>query len=225
MATVRMRWLIAALHQSGSDILDVFSEWRAQRLNRRPELTGGDLRHYYRLRIFRDEFTEFLSCRVSNWPSLTVRAFLDYEKTLADCIAHDDTVPPQADPLPIGSAFSWTDVPARCPQVYVLELSWDLHALIDCLKRQQAPTRDVQRQVFYATRPVGKEATRVVEIGPLSAQILKLSSGTRDLAEVAELFRTSYKSGSGLSPETTCISLIESMAERGFLRISRVHAA
>jgi radical SAM superfamily enzyme YgiQ (UPF0313 family) len=221
MASTRMRWLMAALHQSSSGILDVFSEWRMHRLKVRPELKGGDLRHYYRLRVFRQEFIEFLRCRLSKWSALTVRAFVDYEQALADCIAEEEAGPRLGETVPAGSALRWTDLLTRWAQVYVFELSWDLQAIVKCVQREEEPAPDTRRHVWYATRPAGKEATRVVEIGALSAKILKLSTGGRNIAEVMELFGEGYAPRPDLSADTVCVSLIEALVERGFLGVCR----
>jgi radical SAM superfamily enzyme YgiQ (UPF0313 family) len=224
MAGARMRWLLAALHQSSSGILDVFCEWRMHRLKLRPELKGGDLRHYYRLSVFRKEFVEFLRCRLSKWPALTVRAFVDYEEALADSITEEEVGDRLSETVPMDSPLRWTDLPTRCAQVYVFELRWDLQAIIKCLQRQEEPTPDTRRRVWYATRPIARDATRVVEIGALSAKILKLSTGTRNIAEITELFADSYARRAGLGADTVCVSLIEALVERRFLKVCRAAA-
>lgn len=111
MATARIRWLLAALDLSSSGILDVFSEWRSFRLERRPALTGGDLRHYYRLRTFREDFVDFLRPRLADWPSFLVRALFEYEDALQRSIAEEEALSPLLESEPAKPPLEWHDPP------------------------------------------------------------------------------------------------------------------
>src|SRR5205823_5114870 len=83
----RMRWLLVALHQAGSGILDVFTAWRARRLAIRPDLSGFQLRNYYTLHTACDEFLAFTRERVAEFGSPAVEALLAYHEAVARAAA------------------------------------------------------------------------------------------------------------------------------------------
>lgn len=221
MATARIRWLLAALDVSSSGILDVFSEWRSYRLDHRPGLRGGDLRNYYRLRVFRQDFTDFLRPRLSEWPSLAVRALFDYEEALQRSIAEEEALPALGESEPATPPWEWQDCPRRQPRVYVFELDWDIQAVLKCVQKAEQPTEHLRRSGFYATRPRSRESARVVEIGPLGAFILRLGTGAFSIDEIVERFTLTYKAEQSLPADTLCISLIEALIQRRFLAIHR----
>ncbi len=221
MATARIRWLLAALDQSSSGILDVFSEWRSYRLDYRPGLTGGNLRNYYRLRVFREDFIDFLRPRLSEWPSLAVRALFDYEEALQRSIAEEEALPAFDDGEPAIPPLEWRDRPVRQPRVYVFELDWDIQAVLNCVQKAEQPSEHLRRRGFYATRPRSKESARVVEIGALGAFILRLSTGAFSIDEIVERFTLTYGAEQSLPADTVCISLIEALIQRRFLGIYR----
>lgn len=222
MATARIRWLLAALDQSSSGILDVFSEWRSYRLDHRPGLTGGNLRNYYRLRVFREDFIDFLRPRLSEWPSLPVRALFDYEEALQRSIAEEQTLPALDESESATPPLEWHDRPMRRPRVYVFELDWDIQAVLDCLQKAEQPSEHLRRGGFYATRPRSKESARVVEIGPLGAFILRLSTGAFNIDEIVERFTLAYGAEQSLPADTVCISLIEALIQRRSLAVHRM---
>lgn len=222
MATARVRWLLAALDLSSSGILDVFSEWRAYRSQHRPALKGGDLRHYYRLRVFRWDFVDFLRARLPQWDSLSVRALLDYEEVLARSIAEDEVLGPLREIAPAALPLEWHDRPRRKNQVYVFELDWDIEAVLSCARKREQPGDEaVRRQAFYASRPRSKESARLVEIRPEGAFILKLCSGKSSVAEIVERFSARYEAEHGPAAEMLCVSILEALVQRGFLAIQR----
>ncbi len=221
MATARIRWLLGALDLSSSGILEVFSEWRSYRLDHRPGLTGGDLRHYYRLRVFREDFINFLRPRLTLWPSLAVRALFDYEEALQRSIAEEEALPAICESEAASPPLEWHDRPMRQAGVYLLELDWDIQALLNCLRKEEQPDEHIRRRGFYVTRRTSKESARLVEIGPLGAFILRLSTGALSIDEIVESFTFNYEAEKSLPPDTLCISLIEALVQRRLLAIHR----
>jgi hypothetical protein len=60
MALARFRWILVAIDQNSSGILDIFAAWREHRLQARPQLGPSDLRQYYRTDDFRADFVSFV---------------------------------------------------------------------------------------------------------------------------------------------------------------------
>ncbi|MBV8071758.1 MAG: radical SAM protein [Acidobacteriaceae bacterium] len=221
MATARVRWLLAALDASTSGILDVFSEWRSYRVEHRCGLTGGDLRHYYRLRTFREDFINFLRSHVRDWSSLSVRALFEYEVALQQAIREHETLPRVAGCERVQAPFERQDRPQRNARVYSFELEWDIQAVLNHVRRREEPDERVRRHGFYATRPISKESTRLVEIAPLGAFVLNLCTGVATIEQIIEQFATTFETQESLPPDLVCISLLEELSKRGFLAIYR----
>ena len=217
MATGRIRWLLAALDLSSGDILKVFSEWRPHRLKLRPELTGGELRYYYRLHMFREDFLAFLRPRLMQLPGASVRALFAYEEAMQRAIAEERDLPAlggfEQSELPL----EWSDRLQRRPRVYVFELEWDVERVVSALQKAEEPQELPGERMFYATRPISKESSRVVEIDPWGAFILRLSTGDLSVHEIVEEFARKHAADLPLPAHTICVSIIEALIQRGFI--------
>jgi hypothetical protein len=221
MATARMRWLLAALHLSSTGILDVFSEWRRYRFERRPGLAGGDLRHYYRLRVFRQDFAGFLRPRVHQWDSVAVRGLLEYEEALQQAIAEEEELPLFGEEECAELPLQWEDRPRRKNRVYLLELDYDIDGIVHCLTRGEQARKEARRHAWYASHPRSKETARLVEIRPEGAFLLKLSTGEFTVAEIVDRFCARFAEEHGAAAERLCVPLIEALVKRRFLGVQR----
>lgn len=84
--TARFRWLLLAIHSTADHLAEFFLDWRARRLEVRPQLRGPSLRHYYRTIEFRAEFLGFVGSH-EKCGNEVIQALLDYEDVLRQCVA------------------------------------------------------------------------------------------------------------------------------------------
>ncbi len=185
----RLRWLLTALHQSGSGILDVFSEWRERRMELHPDLSGGGLRYYYMQRVFADEFVCFVRGCLPNFRNPAVEALVSWYETFIEQQARDSQLPREYPP--VSGAPLPGDLPVRMPHLQVLELDWDIQSVIDSVKRAEPPQQARTRK-FYRTAEIERGASRLVEITPLVARALQVCDGLHTveqfIAGISECF-------------------------------------
>ncbi|HUB81094.1 MAG TPA: radical SAM protein [Bryobacteraceae bacterium] len=153
-ASVRLRWILVA-----AGAFDLFCKWRRHRLALHPELSGGELRHYYTQKLFADEFASFAGRGAGG----ALQALLTAYRKLR----REETLDSE---LPRGR------LPVRAPDLHVISLDFDIQAVIDSLKSAQTtPVRRVRR--YYRTEPTPEGATRLIRISPLVFRALKLCDG------------------------------------------------
>jgi hypothetical protein len=216
MGSVRLRWLLVALHQRGSGILDVFRAWRERRMALHPDMNGGGLRHYYTLDTSRNELVAFLRERMVELGNSSVEALVAYHETLAQAVAN-------APARPKGSRFSGpivsTNIPVCAPGLHVIELDWDVQGVIDSLKRV-TPAAVSRKRKYYRTAEYSAGESRLIEITPLVARSLEACDAAHTVeefkAQVAPLFDCPdelrrYAAG--------CI--LESLRDEGLIEIYR----
>src|SRR5882762_11667993 len=133
MGMSRFRWLLVAIDQNTSGLLDFFLEWRAHRLRIRPALGASDLRHYYRTEDFRREFPAFVRMHETGGAP-AVEALLHYEDALQRGASADTRTSPTGKLVPHGTTLWWSDRPVRHKRTLVLELSFDVQRIVDALK-------------------------------------------------------------------------------------------
>ena len=180
--SVRLRWLLTALHQTSPGILDIFFDWRKFRLEIHPDLSGGGLRHYYTQPAFRSEFFGFVRDRHSEHGA--VDALLSYHEALNEAEDSDAAVR-RCGPPSSGSMLP-SDLPIRKRHVHVMELDWDIQDAIDSLKRGQPEATPTQK--LYMTQEITESDFQLVEISPLLARSLQVCDGQRTVTEcIAEL--------------------------------------
>ncbi len=214
---VRLRWLLTALHQSGSGILDVFSQWRERRIRLHPDLRGGDLRHYYMHRLFADEFVGFVRYRLPHLQNPAVAALVNWYETFIEQEARDSQLPREHPPAS-GAPFPG-DIPVRLPHIHVLELEWDIQSVIDSVKRAAAPRHSRTRK-SYRTAETKLGASRLIEITPLVARGLQICDGEHTveqfIAGISECFEGSHE-----LRRRAAACLLDGIRKKGFIEIYR----
>lgn len=172
-ASAPLRWLLVALHWSNGNILDIFSGWRRNRLEKRPELRGLLLREYYVLAESRRDFIAFVRQHCPDARSVAVDCLLSCYEVLEDAIRRQ---PEQrlctrtAEPDP-------EDLPIRSPFVCVFELHHDVQGVINSLKAGVYPTVVDGRRRYFRTRKRSSGEIQVIETTALIAAALKLCDG------------------------------------------------
>jgi len=174
-----LRWLLVALDQRHSDILDVFRAWRQRRLALHPDLNGSSLRHYYTLDTSRNELVAFLRERMAEFGDAAVEALVAYEETLAQTVAREPARPKGP---PAAGRITSTGIPVCVAGLHVVELDYDIQGVIDRLKRL-APPAIFRTRKYYRTAESSPGENRLIEITPLIARSLQLCDGARTVEE------------------------------------------
>lgn len=220
--SVRLRWISVALHQSSSDTLDLFLNWRDRRMQMFPDLHGHSLRHYYRTSQFGQDYLAFLRTQPAGKPKV-VQALLDYHEVVAKSLAANELVHPAGFAVPEGAPRYWTDVPVRKNGVVLVEISFDLQHIIDGLKRRTEPVW-VQGRQFYAVRnadDMGEEKGRADKVSDWMALLLQACDGRRDVGDVVHHLSARLLEVDEPLREYAGLRLLEGAQAEGLIEIYR----
>jgi radical SAM superfamily enzyme YgiQ (UPF0313 family) len=185
MAVERFRWLLVAVDQATSGILDFFGQWQIHRCWLRPALTGPELRHYYRTENFQGDFLSFVSEHgAAKRPA--VAALLDYERGRRRTDTAESTSAPCGEVVPHGNVLRPADRPRRKERVTVIELAYDVQSIVDALKVRAEPVWK-RGPHFYITREVSAGIDRLDQVSDWMASLLRLCDGERDVKDIVEV--------------------------------------
>jgi radical SAM superfamily enzyme YgiQ (UPF0313 family) len=185
MAVERFRWLLTAVDQATSGVLDFFEEWRSHRIRLRPALAGADLRHYYRTQDFQGDFLSFVGkLDAAERPALAT--LLDCERKWCAGTA-EQTSRPYGEVVSHGHALQPSDRPQRKECVTVIELTYDIQSIVDGLKARAEPVWKSGSH-FYITREVSAGVDRLDQVSDWMAGLLQLCDGDRDVKDIVEVF-------------------------------------
>jgi radical SAM superfamily enzyme YgiQ (UPF0313 family) len=213
----RLRWLLTALHRSGTGILDIFSDWRKRRIELHPDLVGGDLRHYYMRRLFADEFVGFVRRSLPYFRNPAVEALVSWYDGFIEEATRDARLP-REHPQVSGPALPG-DLPVRMPGLHVLELDWDIQGVIDSVKRAE-PMPQTRSRKFYRTAEIERGASRLIEITPLVARALRTCDGRQTVEEFIATISECFEGAFELRRQAAeC--LLEKMRQKGFIELRR----
>ncbi|HYL16565.1 MAG TPA: radical SAM protein [Terriglobales bacterium] len=219
MGLARFRWMLVAIHQSTSGILDFFNTWREHRLRIRPALVPSDLRQYYRTDDFRTDFADFVRTGKMGRTS-TMRALLDYEDALRRSLAADTRTVPAGDLLPPGAALDPNDIPVRRNRILVFELGCDIQRIVDALKLQKKPVQSRVRH-FYVTRPVSAASSRIDRISDWMANLLRLCDGRCSVKEIVRQLSARLPEVQKSLREYVCMRLLQGAENEQFIVVYR----
>jgi len=219
LAVGHFRWLLAALDQTTTGMLDFFLQWRAFRLQLRPGFRGPELRQYYRTSEFRADFVGFVRAHQAGQNAM-VRALLDCESALRNRGAAASAARPAGDVLTKDSQLTWSDVPVRTSRAEVIELSCDIQRIVDGLKACREPEW-VCGPHFYITRETDCGVERLARISNWMASLLRACDGRRDVSEV--LRKTSGELPQVAKPLRAYVAfkLLEGAHSQGYLQVYR----
>jgi hypothetical protein len=182
MAVARFRWLLTAIDQNMDGVLDFFWEWRNFRLQKRPELAGFDLRHYYRTDNFQREFLSFVRSHEAGGAA-AVEALLDYEDSVRRAALGNVRRRPIGHPVAPGTALRRGDTPLKKKRVSVIELRYDIQCIVDALKIRSKPVWE-RGAHFYVMREVSAGIDRLDRVSDWMACLLHLCNGRRRIDEI-----------------------------------------
>src|SRR5579862_49722 len=219
MGLARFRWMLVAIHQSTSGILDFFTTWRGHRLRIRPALGPSDLRQYYRTDDFCTDFADFMRTHRAG-KTTAVIALLDYEDALGRSAATDTRALPAGDLLSPGSDLVPNDMPVRRNRILVFELAYDIQRIVDALKLQKKPVQSRDRY-FYVTRPLSAARTRIDQISDRMADLLRLCDGRRSVHAIIRELSARLPEIQKSFREYACMRLLQGADNEQFIEVYR----
>src|SRR5215813_84234 len=230
MGLARCRWLLVAIDQNTSGILDFFMLWREHRLQTCPALNSSDLRRYYRTREFPVDFEFFVrSQEVGEAPA--VKALLDYQESMRKHAADKVLRFPGNTVLSTGTELQADDIPVRRNGIVILELEVDIQRVLSALKLQQHPVLSRGRY-FYVTRPVSTASCRIDRVSEWMGSFLRLCDGRHSVGDVIAQLSDGITEVRHSMRGHVCIGLVEGSQAEQFVDIyrpksghSRAHAS
>ncbi|MGB9181335.1 MAG: radical SAM protein, partial [Pyrinomonadaceae bacterium] len=210
------RWLLVALHQDSGDMVKVFDEWRSWRIEKQANqpLDSVELSIYYGKEEFNNNFLEFVRTsylgQMAQAP-LVVSALLDYEKALgkSDMDNDSESQAPDSESAEAAVSISPDVIPRLADGVRVAQLNVDYKKVIKCLKRKGRLKRITAKPAILATRKAAQERTDVLQLTPLSAQLLSLCDGSRSVSEITDLFSAGAADVDSVPPAKVCLFGLE----------------
>jgi len=220
MGTACFRWLLTAIDQTATGILDFFLEWREFRRKIRPSLEGVNLRGYYRTQLFRMEFLSFVrSHKAAN--DTAVEALLVYENAIRRTDVADETTIPVGDLLPCGAHLECSDTPVRRERVVVIELGLDIQQVVDALKVQSKVASE-KGLYFYVTREVSASVDRLDQVSRWMGCLLKLCNGRRRIDEIVPKLSAILDGIDKTLHPYVCMRLLEGAQSQKLIDIFRI---
>jgi radical SAM superfamily enzyme YgiQ (UPF0313 family) len=220
MGVARFRWVLIAIDQNTSGILDFFWTWRKHRLRIRSNLGRSDLRQYYRADDFRADFASFVR-KQKVGKTAAVEALLDYEGALRRESTPNIQAVPAGERLSPGTKFSSGDIPVRQNRTVVFELAHDIQRIVEALKLCTKPLRS-RGPRFYVTRPVSATTHRVLCISEWMASLLNLCDGRRSIEEIVWQMSEQLPEVEKSLREYVCMRLLEGGQTEHFIDVYRV---
>lgn len=219
MGIARFRWLLTAVDQNTRGMLDFFLDWRAFRLQRRSQLEGFALRHYYRTHTFQTEFLSFVRSHEAGRAS-PVRALLDFETSVRAVVSADDRKSPIGDLLALESTLRRRDRPLRKKGLVVIELAFDIQRIIDALKLQTKPVW-ARGPHYYVTQEVSAGVDRLDRVSDWMACLLRLCNGERPIHEIIPRLSEHLAEVDKAFQEHVCLRLVAGAQDQRFIDIYR----
>ncbi len=223
MAVERFRWLLTAVDQATTGILDFFGQWRSHRSRLRLALTGVGLRHYYRTEDFQREFLSFVGEHdAAERPALA--ALLDYERACRCAGTSEPASTLSGEVIPQGTALQPADRPRRKERVTVIELTYDIQSIIDALKARAEPIWKLGPH-FYITREVSAGVDRLDQVSDWMAGLIRLCDGKRDVKDIVKLFSSELSTIAKPLRGYACMRLLAGAQANELLDVYRKSAA
>jgi hypothetical protein len=218
-AIERWRWLLVAIDQAATGLLDFFAEWRAHRLHIRPGLQGSELRSYYRVLQFREDFLTFARQHAVGRHA-TVEVFLDYEDAMLAAAVAATAPRPEGEVVAQGSRLLGSDVPARRQCTRFVELSCDIQRVVDGLKLRQEPAW-ARGPHFYVAHEVSTGNGGVEQVSSWLGCVLRACDGRHSIEEVVRRLASDIPEVDASLRGYVFGRLLEGAQAKGFIEIYR----
>lgn len=216
------RWLLVGAHQAVGDILELFRLWREWRVRYTRADPGVHLVEYYRGPEFRREFIQFVRTELAHrcaGAAYVLKALADYQTAL------EQDPPEKSRKKQSTRTFADKNAhPVRCPEIRMVEVEVDYREVIRRLRRRGRLDRVPRRKTtVIARRRRGR--VEILQLSPISAELLRLSDGTRSVRKLARKFSRYHETVKGIPGEKACIAALELLRLQGFLMAGTASAA
>jgi radical SAM superfamily enzyme YgiQ (UPF0313 family) len=208
MAEDRFRWLLGAVDQATSGILDVVAAWMDYRKSVFSTAIGHDLRRYYQTTAFRCDFFDFLRSHDAGRDP-KVSALLDFYERL------DMSRPPEecllSDTVELESCETMdpADIAVRNYYSRLVKLDADLEAVIEAVKTRQTYEPDAKKH-FYLVSQEEVQKHPGYEVSHYLAGVLELCDGQMTIAQIME----GLPSKISVIPRSAATQVYEALLER-----------
>jgi radical SAM superfamily enzyme YgiQ (UPF0313 family) len=184
----RFRWLPVALLQDSGDFLKVFDRWRTWIAERSPHdlASPRGVVPYYAHCQFRNDFLEFVeTCYLveSATARAAIAAVLESERipragtSSVAAVAAERTV-----------VLNLTHFPFPVEKLLVKNVEADYQEIVKSLRTNEGLGNVRERKVTIVFRPGAESGVQVLQLTPLSAQLLQLCDGKRTVEQVIREF-------------------------------------
>jgi radical SAM superfamily enzyme YgiQ (UPF0313 family) len=219
------RWLLIGVHQDSGDLVTVFLEWRSWRAKHKAPFPENNPTIYYPQPAFHSDFLEFL--RTEYLPNRSkcpeaIKTLADYEATFARDNSKPESLPTEKTTIQskTDAAIALDSRPRKISSVHITELDADYHEIVKQLREKQPLNRVVKREVTLVTRLTQNRGTEVLQLSPLSAELLRLCEGKATVAEIAGKLASRGLQVPGVPDEATCLFGVELLRCQGLLELS-----
>jgi hypothetical protein len=184
VAEARFRWLLGAIHQATSGVLDVFTQWLETRQQLYPGLAGPDLRHYYRTPQFAADFLSFLTLQTCSRSPL-VAALLNFEQAILVADSPEELSTQQVKRLVEDEDPAESDLPVRNDQSRVIEVDCDLSHAIEAVRAGEHFERTREAR-FYVVPQAAGSPKEVSHVSRRMAKVVEACDGRKTVKQVIQ---------------------------------------
>jgi radical SAM superfamily enzyme YgiQ (UPF0313 family) len=216
----RFRWLLVAIGQASSDILNFIEQWRAYRMRVAPGLRGPALRQFYRCADFVRTFKSFLESHPVGTNDV-VKACLEFYHSFDHKLMKSETIPTNEFLLPAGSRICWSDRPVKASNIGIFSVSCDMQKIVELLKTNNRC--GWERDPHFYMSKAGSEG-EVFEISDWMFNALCCCDGTRNIRGVIMQLWDCVSEIAEVHREYLLVELIKRMVAEGFVKIYRDRA-
>jgi len=217
----RFRWLLIALHQQGCNLLMAFDRWR--------ELRGPSENpsRYYGTVAFCSEFKSFLRATYLDRESTAVFAvegLLDYYDALDAALRPSPGALSEKAERGAAAKLSQCAVPKLTDGTCVLHLDMDVKSIIDRLRARLPITSDVLCSIMLVARHARAGKVELYRMPSLSAAILHLCDGRRDVRSIVQQFSASADMVEEDHAESLCLQGLELLNQYSLIDFENAQA-
>lgn len=219
--TTKHRWLMTFLHQDTGDLLQVFDLWREWHASRRgARHTRERGRGYYTSLAFSKDMLRFLR-------SSRVRARSAYPHLLATMVGLEAELFALYGRQTCGrrqraAAVSTNSVPVMPDGVRVVDVEADYKRLVACLRKAGRFDRLPAERVSLALIK-GRDKIRIRQLNQITARLLRLCDGSRNVMEVAGSFAAT-EMVEGIAPLKAGLHGLLMLSQQGLITMTGAHA-
>jgi radical SAM superfamily enzyme YgiQ (UPF0313 family) len=218
------RWLFLGLHQDSGDIVRVFQQWRDWRRRNDSSFDGSGRTSYYANDRFRCDFLEFVGSRyipAESKAPVAITALLDCELAVRqenpDTYDHADDH--REEPIS----------PQSCPRlrhgVSLMPLNVDYQEMLRRLREKRSLNDVPSSTAMLLIRKNAARQAELIELSPLSAELLALCDGDRTVSEIAAELWLRNIGVAGIPLDKLCTAGIELLRQQRLVTCALPQAA